>query len=77
MVAVGLTVGLETVELYPAGLDDHEYVLPVLAAPPIVAEEPEHIAWLLPALAAGVAFTVTTILLAAEQPPAVTVSTKV
>jgi hypothetical protein len=52
-------------------------VSPVTAAAPIEAELPLHTDELLPAFAAGVEFTVITILLLLVQPLAVTVSVNV
>jgi hypothetical protein len=44
VVTVGLTVGLEEVEVKPAGLEVHEYVLPATGAHPMVVEAPIQIA---------------------------------
>ena len=74
MVAVGLTLGFEAVELNPDGLDVQLYVLPLTEAAPIVVLAPLQIAPLLPTLAVGNGFTVITTLFVLLQPVAVIVS---
>ena len=59
VVIVGETVGFETLDENPAGLDDQEYVVPPTVAAPKTFEPPRHIALLVPALAAGNGLTVT------------------
>ena len=71
----GFTVLFELVELNPDAEPDQEYVLPVTAAAPMVADSPAQIVELVPALAAGSAFTVTKTELLLVQPVAVMVST--
>ena len=67
----------DAVEAYPDGLLVHAYTSPVTAVAPIEAELPEHIVALVPAIAAGRAFTVMETEFEAEQPVAVTVSVTV
>ena len=75
--AVGLTVGLDEFELYPEGILAHEYVSPLTALAPIVADEPEHIVCAVPVAAAGSELTVTFTELLFEQPVDVTFSVTV
>jgi hypothetical protein len=58
VVAVGLTVGFELVEVNPLGEEVHEYVLPVIADAPILADPPLQIVLSPPALAVGSGLTV-------------------
>ena len=75
MVNKGVTVGLDTVELKPAGTELHEYVLPGIAfAPSMVELELKQIDLSAPATAAGTELTVTTTLFVLVQPVAVVVS---
>ena len=64
----GETDGFEMVELNPEGELDHEYVLPVTAAPPIEIEELAQIAEFAITDAAGKGFTVITTELVLLQP---------
>ena len=50
----------DAVELYPAGLELHEYVSPPTVDEPIGAPEPEQMDLLFPAKAFGILFTVIT-----------------
>ena len=77
VVAVGLTDGFDDVEEKPDGFDAQLYVLPFTDAAPIVALLPEHIDWLVPALAPGNGLTVITTLLVFEHPEDVIFSVKV
>ncbi len=77
VVIVGLTVGLDKIEIKPAGLLIQLYVLPSIAAEPISVELPVQIALAIPALAKGRGLTVTITLLVLSQPVAVIVSVKV
>ena len=77
VVTVGLTFGFDKVEVNPLGLLVHEYVLPLTAVAPILAEPPTQMAELLPALAAGRGLTVTTTVFDLLHEVAVTVSVKV
>ena len=70
-------MAVDAVEVKPDGLLVHEYTSPVTAVAPIVAELPEHIALLVPALAAGSGLTVIVTVFVLLQPVAVTVSTRV
>ena len=77
VVTVGATVGLETFDVKPAGDEVHEYVLPAVAAPPMVVELPLQIVALVPAAAGGAGLTVMTTELVLLQPVAVMVCTNV
>ena len=60
----------------PAGLDFHEYALPLTAAAPIITGLPAHKVSGFPALAAGSGFIVITMESDLLQPVAVTVSVR-
>jgi hypothetical protein len=77
VVTVGATVGFATLDTKPLGEDVQLYVRPAVEAAPSCVDAPAHIAVLVPALAAGKGFTVTTIELDLKQPVAVTVSVSV
>lgn len=77
VVTVGETVGLDDVEVKPAGDDVQEYVLPATAAAPTDVDVPAQTVLGDPALAAGNGLTVTVTLFEAEQPVALMVSTRV
>ena len=61
----------------PDGDDDHEYVLPLTALAPILAEPPLQMVELVPAFAKGNALTVIITEFDLLQPVAFTVSTNV
>ena len=77
VVTIGLTVGLEVVEVKPAGTDAQLYVLPATAEAPIMVLPPKQIDWDTPALAAGKGFTEISTLLLLLQPVAVMISVTV
>ena len=77
MVVVGLTLGLETVEVKPDGLDVHAYVFPTTEEAPMDVLALLQIEALLPALADGNEFTVTVTLFELVHPVAVMVSVNV
>lgn len=61
VVTAGATVGFDSVEVKPAGLEVQLYVLPVTGAAPITAEAPSHIVILPPVAAAGALLITTSI----------------
>jgi hypothetical protein len=77
VVTSGETVGLETVEVNPAGVEFQLYVLPATDAAPSCVLALRQIALSAPATAAGSGFTVTITLWLFVQPVAVMVSVKV
>lgn len=77
VVTVGDTLGFEALDVKPAGDEVQLYVSPVTAAAPMLVELPVQMACALPALATGSGFTVTVMLLEAEQPVALMVSVSV
>ena len=76
VVFVGVTVPLENVELYPAGLLAHEYLCPMTDVSPMEMEAPWQIVLSIPALVAGNGFTVITTEFVLLHPVAVIVSVK-
>ena len=77
VVTAGFTDGLARVDVNPTGTEIQLYVLPAIAAAPIIVLCPAQIARSLPANAAGNGFTVTTTLLLLVHPVAVIVSVTV
>lgn len=77
VVVVGLTDGLDTVELKPDGFDVQLYVSPVTETEPICWLLPEQRLWLLPTFAVGCGFTVIITEFDLVHPVAVIVSVSV